>query len=538
MKILFRFRDLIAPTLEEHRRIIETAGSCWWGWWKRPSEGPRQNVWADLKSQTASGLVAIGLFDSGTGKVWEAKVSDVILPNDDDLVPPLLDEEGKLVPEYYRASPFSRAWIRIAQLADKPVPHFFGAYAYREPPPLPRVSESHLGRLRGKRIVDREELAAMDTTIWEIERAGPNAASDHFLAPSSAVSMPISTDPIPLKSNRILHLTDLHFDARGSGGRHVWSRSGHRPLSEMIGQAIAPGKIGGIVITGDFTMVADAAEFEEAKRAVAALMGIFDLGPSEILFCPGNHDIQWTKDPSELYDATNDIHVQAAPAAAKANYAKLYRELLRHEPHEELSMGRRWVLPNGCVVEVCGLNSASLETGKRYLAGLGRLAPAAFGTAASSLGWSRENSLALRVIAVHHHVTQTESSEDPSGYYLGFGMLADAKKLLREAAASGVQLVLHGHKHRAFLWREGVYHLPEHAEAKRFLGNVAVLGGGSAGSTETDGGKNYFQILSVEPDKLKVNCFKSENGGPFREFTEWAAALTIAEGRLSVGEWK
>jgi hypothetical protein len=45
---LFRFRDLVAPTIEEHRKIIEEHGTCWWGWWKRPSEDSRQPVWTEL----------------------------------------------------------------------------------------------------------------------------------------------------------------------------------------------------------------------------------------------------------------------------------------------------------------------------------------------------------------------------------------------------------------------------------------------------------------------------------------------------------
>ncbi len=62
IKYLFRFRDLIAPTISEHRKIIERNGSCWWGWWRRPSEGAREDVWGSLESQASeSSPVQVGL---------------------------------------------------------------------------------------------------------------------------------------------------------------------------------------------------------------------------------------------------------------------------------------------------------------------------------------------------------------------------------------------------------------------------------------------------------------------------------------------
>ena len=78
------------------------------------------------------------------------------------------------------------------------------------------------------------------------------------------------------------------------------------------------------------------------------------------------------------------------------------------------------------------------------------------------LGWETEGaSLSLRILVLHHHLTATENFESPDEYSKGFGMAIDAKKILRDAADCGVHLVLHGHRHRVFVWREGVYALPD-----------------------------------------------------------------------------
>jgi hypothetical protein len=76
IRLLFRFRDLVAPTIEEHQRVIRERGWCWWGWWKRPSEDSRSDIWDDLAQQTSAGqTVEVGLFDSGSGSVYRSGFS-------------------------------------------------------------------------------------------------------------------------------------------------------------------------------------------------------------------------------------------------------------------------------------------------------------------------------------------------------------------------------------------------------------------------------------------------------------------------------
>src|SRR5262245_54220784 len=108
---LFRYRDLVAETLKEHRKIIETKGACWWGWWRRPTENDRIEIWKSLQTNSSKEKpVRVGLFDSGTGRVHLADVIEVVLPRQDGQDGPhprVPDGEEELIPAYYRASPFS-----------------------------------------------------------------------------------------------------------------------------------------------------------------------------------------------------------------------------------------------------------------------------------------------------------------------------------------------------------------------------------------------------------------------------------------------
>lgn len=131
---LFRYRDLVADTLPEHRKVAEKIGYCWWGWWKRPNEPSHSDVWRRLKEQTADGKsVQIGLFHSGTGEVHLATINGVLEPVEDEyeslrpIMPP--KEEIKAVPAYYRASSQSRAWLRIESISTTPH-RFFGSHSF------------------------------------------------------------------------------------------------------------------------------------------------------------------------------------------------------------------------------------------------------------------------------------------------------------------------------------------------------------------------------------------------------------------------
>lgn len=219
LRYLFRFRDLVANTVESHQAVIHEHGASWWGWWKRPSEDIRSEVWSALAAASEINPVAIGLFDSGNGHVYRALVTAIIPPNEQGgLVDGPTDK--KLIPAYYRGSPFSRAWMRLTKI--EKVSDFFGNYSFAKAPVLPKYREALLRRFAGKRIVDKDELTGMDTTIWEIRPSIESDGADEIVLSSQALSAAVTGEVVRLRSNRILHITDLHFATGAFRGQHNW----------------------------------------------------------------------------------------------------------------------------------------------------------------------------------------------------------------------------------------------------------------------------------------------------------------------------
>jgi predicted phosphodiesterase len=541
LRFLFRFRDLVAKTIESHKAVIAAQGATWWGWWKRPSEDNRAEVWNALAEASEAKPIAVGLFDSGEGRVFRALVTGIVPPKEHgELVQ--LPPDPELVPAYYRESPFSRAWMRIKHV--EPLNEFFGHYSFAKAPDLPNYKPALLQRFVGKVITDASELRGMDTTIWEIRPSHATDPSEKILLSTQALTAAVTGEAVRLRSNTLLHITDLHY-AQGAKKRdqHVWRLESEvdetaNTLSSALHAGIGNRQIGGIIVSGDLTFLGSTEEFNEARNGLTKLLGLLDLAADHLIVIPGNHDIQWANDETYAPGAA----VTAAPSAAKRNYAAFYEQLFQHPPSKHLAMGRRWLLPSGLTLEIAALNSSALKTGKNFLAGMGRIDEASFEEVRQGLGWPTASepqpSAALRMLAVHHHLTVTEDIEPDAGYPHGYGMAVDAVRIQRLATKHRVQLALHGHKHRAFLWRSSVYDLPEHASANYKLGEISIIGGGSAGSRETEGDSNYFNLLDFGPAGMDVLMYRARSKGSFEKIKTFRAPFgRFEDGSLKLEDW-
>jgi len=542
IRFVFRFRDLIAETLKEHQEIIRQYGKCWWGWWKRPSEDARTDVWLRLQNETQQGnQLTVGLFDSGSGNVFAAKVDAVEIPKESATPPVLAVPERKLVPAYYRNSPFSRGWMRLTEINPAPL-SFFDNYSFDEVPPLHGYAPDVLARLRGKVIKSAAELRGMDTTIWIVRKRQANDLDQEIILSTGNIGSPISRQATELKSDLILHLSDPHFvSPTKNRNQHVWRLEGESgetaTLADAIKRAIGDQPVGLVIVTGDLTFTGSEEEFHSAATSLNKLSGLLDLDSDRFIIIPGNHDIQWTKD--DQYNESSPV--TEAPDLAKQNYRSFYNQFFRHTAHPMLAMGRRFVLPSGVVLEICGLNSSSLATGRNFLAGMGRIDENTYRSVANELKWSDPpQGLAVRFLAIHHHLSFTEDVEGHSGYSTGFGIAVDAPRILRLAARNGVHLALHGHKHRAFLWRSDVYELPEMASTRFDLGPFAILGVGSSGSSDTPTKANFFNLIRLTAEGMNVAMYKAANAGTFEPVSKWTADLELKSehNRIALGKWQ
>jgi hypothetical protein len=539
---LFRYRDRRVPAIPEHKKKINVYNACWWGWWKRPHEGLHEDFWRDMVARVKKGPVQVGLLDLDTGVVTCVTVIEVIPPSPDGTRPRVPEKDAHLVPDYYEYHPDSHAWIKILKINEKI--DFFGTYSYASAPELLTFDKASLNWLVGKRILDVNELSGMNVSMWQVRPSLPADAADRLLVMFPTLSQPISSDVIQCKANTILHITDPHYSDGKSGGTHAWKLESERgsgtvptpTLADAVIAALGANKIGLIIVTGDLTFAAKPDEFLEARHSIRKLLNAFELDEDHLVVIPGNHDIEWVT--KEVYDGETKLVVREATEKAGENYAEFYKMMFRHDPNADFSMGRRYVLPNGSVIEVCGLNSSSVETGKKFLPGMGYISEAAFTQVRAGLGWNNAESAALRVLAVHHHLAITENYEEKEGFIRGYGLAVNAVRIQRRAAEKGVQLALHGHKHRAFIWRSAVYELPDGNPNEFFRGNLSIIGGGSAGSADPRATKTYFNLLSVQPKELCLDLFQSaERGGDFQSIAKFTAALSIENGRLMLGEW-
>jgi predicted phosphodiesterase len=539
----FRFRDLVAKTITEHENIIKEKGSVWWGWWKRPSEDARPEVWDHLAKASNADPIRVFLFDSGTEKgVYEAIVVQVIAPaGDAEETVTVPNGENELIPRYYRESPFSRAWMKIAEI--KKVENFWGNYSFSEIKRLPGYNKAVLDRFKNKIIKNADELRLMDTTIWEVRPAKAGDHNEEILLSINSVSEAISQQTIRCEGEAILHITDMHFAVGKPRGQHVWRLESETTNSSTMVEAITNAisatkntKVGLVIASGDFTYIGSEDEYKEAASAMMRLLGNLDLSADHLIIVPGNHDIQWATDAEYQHDA----EVVEAPATARKNYEAFYRAVMRHDPSKHLAMGRRFVFPSGVVLETCALNSSSLATGKKFLAGMGRIDEGSFEDVALQLGWKEnEPSMALRLLVIHHHLAVTENVEEANGFASGYGIAIDAVRVQRMAAKRNVQLAIHGHKHRAFLWRSTVYGLPEHTQPKHRIGELSIVGGGSSGSSETEAQKNYFNVFKLEATGVTLEIFKSEKHGIFEQMQELRAPFSMhSTGGLALDDWE
>jgi 3',5'-cyclic AMP phosphodiesterase CpdA len=551
IQYLFRYRDLIdKDTLARHRELIDEFGACWWGWWQRPGEDQRTDRWLAL-GKLAAATTRIGLFDSDpdkpNGQIHLATLSAVIMPTSLGAAPSVPEGESRLIPAYYRSTAFSSAWLKLTCIDKEPlVPsEFFQQYSYAKAPALKGISDVDREKYANKQIVDAAELRSMDATIWEVRPRQEGDGTERILSASARVNDPLSSEPIALKSGLILHLSDLHFATEKFRSQHRWKLIGedsatlHSRVVQALKKNDAHEKIGLVVISGDLTYVASDTEFYEAFRFIHALLGALRLGPEHLVIVPGNHDIAWTKKHDEVWDAT--LPVDEAHGEATRAFRKFYERVFRHRPSDKLSMARRFILPSGLVLEVGALNTSALESGKNWLAGMGRIADGAFDEIQSSLSWQGRGP-SLRLLVLHHHLNAVEDVLPTGEYRTGFGMASDARQTIRKAAEAGVQLALHGHRHLPFVSIEQVYAALDAEQADWKLGRVAVIGSGSAGSTEVNADKNYFNLLEVAPEAVRLTMFRARSPehtrGDFTPLKGWTSKLSWECGQLHLSDWE
>lgn len=244
----------------------------------------------------------------------------------------------------------------------------------------------------------------------------------------------------------IVHGSDLHFGRPHDAG-----------MSAAFRRAIEEVEPDLLVLSGDFTQRAKVREYAAARAWLDTLPGV----PTVVT--PGNHDVP-------LYRVWERL------TAPYRNYRKYI--------HAELDTVTRI---RG--VTVVALNS----TAPRRAIVNGRLDPDQLRFAEDAFG--RAPAGDLRVLVAHHHLA-------PAPDYEGDRPLPGARKVLDALESLGVDLVLGGHLHRAYIGNS----LDAYPGADRERGIVIVQSGtttsrrGRARERE----KNSFNVIRVGREGLRI----------------------------------
>jgi 3',5'-cyclic AMP phosphodiesterase CpdA len=266
----------------------------------------------------------------------------------------------------------------------------------------------------------------------------------------------------------VLHGSDLHF------GKPHFPEMAEALLerAEEVGPDL-------VVFSGDFTQRAKVEEYRAARAYLdrfAARVGV------PLVVTPGNHDVP-------LYRVLERVF---APF-------RNYREYI----HAELDTVTR--IPGLTVV---ALNSAA----PRRAIVNGRILPGQLDFARAAFAEAPPGD--MKAVVAHHHLA-------PAPDYEGDSPLPGAKRILDAFKGMGVQLVLGGHLHRAYIGNS----LDVYPGADRERGIIIVQSGTTTSrrGRAREQAKNSFNVIRISPERVQVVHYMhfQETGGfqPFSAHT-------------------
>jgi Icc protein len=256
---------------------------------------------------------------------------------------------------------------------------------------------------------------------------------------------------------RIAHLSDLHYD----GSRQL------RSLLEQLVQLIGTTEPDLVVVTGDLSADGRSDQLDEVRRLLD------ELGSVPRLVVPGNRDLEPSTGPpgeaiSQPIDSDLDFFLTLEPALALG---------FDDESDREADPAGRFETRFGNLEPVVATDRFTAVG----VASTPKLTPESMARAARRF---RRTSHGLRIFALHHALLPVPGRKLRDG-----DLAARSGDVLALLCDLGVDIVLHGHVHRAHVWEVG--------DAR---GRVVVA---SAGALVNDGRRDasYLDILVDGEDR-------------------------------------
>ncbi len=248
----------------------------------------------------------------------------------------------------------------------------------------------------------------------------------------------------------LLHISDLHF------GPPYRSRVGEAVL--RLAHLLEPDVV---VASGDFTQRAKAEQFAEARAFLARFPQV------PLVVVPGNHDVPLYRVAERLFDPHREYRQYISP-----------------------DLNRVWQV-NGAVF--VGLDS----TAPRTAISNGRITEAQLDFCTESFH-NAEAPLAKIVVAHHHFAPAPDVERDR--------IMPQAKRAMKRFVKMGVDLVLGGHLHRAYMGNS----LDVYPELRSGHQGIIIVQCGTTTSRRGRGRereRNTLNAIKVSPDYFEICHF-------------------------------
>lgn len=525
--LILRFRDLSTSpgmTIGEHQKIIEAKGYVWWGWWNKQGETVPEGAFRAITEEIkTTGPFEVYLFDTGQNQLRRAKIVQFEWDNQLQLIS---TPERDATPNYYGDSRYF-AWLKLSYIDGATLSESeLKKWSYVQVDEFFDTKKSIFEAFYNKQVASFAELRSQDRTIWFVRPFRP-ADSVHELRvydQSKAAPRNFPKEVVQAHSNNLLWVSDTHF----SVDHHDFPRDSSQSklsLSEAIRRDLEKQgitSIGGLLISGDLTWRAVAAEFEWAAKFVADVKSWSTLTPSQILICPGNHDLAFSKEP--WVKGTPATIVDQSSAAA---FTEFYGSIFSVTPTVSMSSGRKMWLPDGQIADIVSLNSSLLQQMPDALQGQGFLGDPQLRDAAKEMGWDgdRKRVRGYRICMLHHHVVPILHREHPQ-LGISASVVHDAGALIRWLSENEVDLVLHGHMHLPSMVKVSSA-LDYPLQSNWHETTIIALGSTGVDSTHRPNVPNAYGLISFTRSgvEVTVRSISSDDAIPHEKRVVFSALL-------------
>lgn len=531
--LVLRFRDLsttTGDTIKQHSDIITKEGEVWWGWWAKAGE-KIPSAFAEIQSylREYNGL-EVYLFDSGQSKLYKANLKSLKCDGGKMISPDI-----NKTPSYYGTSTY-QAWFLfdlISEVNSDDVKLILNDLSYAD-----CVSDFFDDGVRfnnfdNKKISGLNELKYQDRTIWFVRDYNESNDKTHEIILCNAnVSIPevFQKNHVKTQSKKLLWFSDVHF---GSGdSEHGFETDEPIQLATIIAKYIndEAENIDGLIISGDLTWRSSSEEFDLVERFYKYLNSTTRLSMDRIGFCPGNHDVSFSdiKDPETLKALRKFYSIQIKSSggaklnkserdklkaikltnAASGNYKKHFKNVVGVQPNEFLSMGKKFLVAGQRSVEICFLNSNSLQQHSFSFQGHGFVGRKQMEHAEKEMGWGKQNNKiygGTRIVVLHHNLLPVTYSLDT---YIGeqTSMVYDSKAIITWCYDNDVDIIIHGHTHE-----RSINKLSQYKDNNTNPKSVWVIGLGSTGAHHSHlvpGTENEFAEFDFSNEVIELTFRK------------------------------